>query len=204
VGKTRIITGFLALAVAGCVPARSAQSPKPMQLVEVIDAQLNARGALRWAKDRPLVPGDFRGTPPAAGGQEGAHTEYTIISGARCTGRTLEFHVTAAVLPAQSWMATELRRSPTEVARTLRHEQTHFDISEVYARRIRRKFAEMYDPCSFSEEALQEFSDKLVRDEAKEQSRYDGETNHGRTAGTQADWDRQVAAWLDSLSKYGQ
>src|SRR6185295_10080368 len=138
--------------------------------------------------ERPLVPGDFRGTPPTATGQEGAHTEYTIFSGARCTGRTLEFQATAAVLPAQSWMVAELKRSPSETARTLRHEQTHFDISEVYARRIRRKFAELYDPCSNSEEVLQEFSDKLVRDEAAEQRRYDEETNHGRTTGSQTDW----------------
>jgi len=175
-----------------------------MSLAAVIDAQLAAKGALRWARNRPLTPSDFKGTPPANTGQAGAHTEYTIIAGARCNGRTFEYHVTAAVLPSQSWMAPELRRSPAEAARTLHHEQTHFDLSEVYARKIRRRFADLYDPCGQTEVALQAFSDALVKDEAREQVRYDEESNHGRAALSQADWDRQVATWLDALDKYGK
>jgi hypothetical protein len=197
----RAIVLLLSAGLAGCVAAGTT-GVKPMGLTELIDAQLNARGALKWAKDRPLTTNDFKGTPPP-NAQEGAHTEYTIISGARCTGRTLEYKVTTAMLPGQSWFMPELRHSPSDMARTLRHEQTHFDLSEVFARRIRRKFAELYDPCSQSEAALQALSDALVRDEANEQVKYDEETSHGRTAGRQNDWDETVSMWLDSLSKYG-
>jgi hypothetical protein len=196
-----LVACFLAGAVAAC---KSAKTPGPMSLKAVIDAQLAAKGALRWSKDRRLVMTDFHGTPPANTGQEGAHTEYTIIAGARCNGRSFEYQVAAAVLPAQSWMAPELRTSPTIAAQTLSHEQTHFDLSEVFARKIRRRFAELYDPCGQSETALQAVSDALIKDEAREQVRYDEETNHGRTPTSQSDWDRQVASWLDSLSKYGQ
>jgi len=192
---------LLAATAAACVPARTS-APKP--ITEVIDAQISAKGGLRWAKDRPLTPTDFKGTAPTSTGQEGAHTEYTIISGARCVGRTLEYRVTLAMLPSQSWFVPELRRSPSDSAKTLRHEQTHFDLSEVYARKIRRKFAESYDVCSQSEAALQAISDTLVKDEAGEQIRYDEETNHGRTVALQSDWDKKVAGWLDALGKYGQ
>jgi len=203
----RVLVGILLCFVAtaaACVSAGNAAGPRPMSLAEVIDAQINAKGGIRWAKDRPLATGDFKGTAPTSTGQEGAHTEYTIISGARCVGRKLEYRVTLAMLPSQSWFVPELRRSPSDSARTLRHEQTHFDLSEVYARKIRRSFAEMYDPCGQTEAALQAASDGFIRDEALEQLRYDEETNHGRTVAPQSDWDKKVAGWLDALGKYGQ
>src|SRR5262245_20385487 len=108
----RALLGILvcvAATAAACVSAGKATGPRPMSLADVIDAQVNAKGGLRWAKDRPLATGDFKGTAPTSTGQEGAHTEYTIISGARCVGRKLEYRVTLAMLPSQSWFVAELR-----------------------------------------------------------------------------------------------
>src|SRR5262245_48764798 len=50
----RVIVLLLSAGLAGCVTAGTT-GVKPMGLTEVIDAQLNARGALKWAKDRPLT-----------------------------------------------------------------------------------------------------------------------------------------------------
>jgi hypothetical protein len=197
----RVIVLLLSAFGVACVNAATAE--KPMSIAALIDAQLNAKGALRWSRERQLTTADFKGTPPQEG-PEGAHTEYTIVSGARCSGRSLEFKVATAMLPSQSWVMPELTHSPADLTRTLKHEQTHFDISEVYARKIRRRFADLYDPCALSETALQAVSDELVKSEAQEQLRYDDDTNNGRVLVRQSEWDRQVAAWLESLNKYGQ
>ena len=63
-----------------------------------------------------------------------------------------------------------------ESARILRHEQTHFDLTEVYARRMRRFFEELYNPCGRPEEELPDVGERFVREEADAQRRYDNET----------------------------
>ena len=190
---------FAALAVA-CGPV-SVSQPPTMTLTQSIDAQVVRQEAFAWNARRPLAWTDFRGTPPATTSAV-AETAYTLFHGARCSRSRFEFQVVAAFRPKASWVRQAILKAPADSARALRHEQTHFDIAELHARRMRRYFAEMLSPCQASTEQIESAAGRFVRDERATQERYDAETNHSRDNARQGAWDKDVAQQLVALGRF--
>ena len=188
-------------AAGACVHTVSSQKPRLPSVQAMVDQQVALQDGLPWSSARALTWEDYKGRVPAAD-PDGAHTAYSLFSAARCVRRTFDFRVVAAVLPAQSWVKPAVVADRTRSRTTLRHEQTHFDLSEVYARRMRRYFAELYEPCLKSEVELDALAQKFVVQEADAQKLYDQETNHGLLATKQTAWNNEVAKELESLAKY--
>jgi hypothetical protein len=120
----------------------------------------------------------------------------------RCQGQAFQFLVVAAVLPHESWVKPRVLADPAENRRTLGHEQTHFNLTEVYARRMRKYFAEFINPCTASGDLLKTSAERLVRDESAAQALYDLETQHGLAPTRQKAWDTDVSEMLTSLKKF--
>jgi hypothetical protein len=197
------LTAMLASAMTfACKPVGPGASPAPSAFFAALDRDLAKHEAVPWSASRRLTWDDFRGVPPASDPERAAETAYSLFHALDCRGKTFEFRVVAAVLPRQSWVRPAILSNSAQNSRTLRHEQTHFDLSEVYARRMRRYFAELRDPCAKTEPELEAQSDKLIRDESTAQRRYDDETSHGRLAPRQASWDADVARQIASLDRY--
>lgn len=190
----------IATMTTACGPVAVSQPPA-MTLAQSIDAQVTRNEALPWSAKRPLVWADFRATPPSTS-SAAAETAYTLFHGARCTRSRFEFLVVAAFRPKASWVRPAVLKVPADSVRALRHEQTHFDIAELHARRMRRYFAEMLSPCQASTEQIQSLADRFIRDERATQERYDAETNHSRETARQSAWDKDVAQQLQALNRF--
>jgi predicted secreted Zn-dependent protease len=84
----------------------------------------------------------------------------------------------------------------------LRHEQTHFDLTELAARRLRKHLAELRDPCI--DTATPREIDRVIAEHGQqweqEQKLYDRQTGHGTNAARQQFWDRQTREQLDALA----
>ena len=201
------LTGSLAaiLVSAACVSSTvsNPKAPPAETLTQSIDGQLAKQEAFPWSLKRPLVWTDFKGEPPR-NGTAAAETAYTLFYGARCTGQAFEFRVVAAFRPKQSWVRPAILKRPTDSTRALKHEQTHFDLAEVHARRMRRHFAELIAPCRVSTDALSDIAEQMVKEESAAQEKYDAETDHSRVTAEQARWDKEVAAQLSALVKYAR
>lgn len=219
-GNSRLVTHRILIAglmaVLGCAhhsspapaaaPAPSAvarPSPASSSLEELLNGDMAPHEAIPWSSARRLVWADFQG-PPAQGGREAARTAYALFYGWKCRGQAFEFRVTAAFLPKQSWVKAATVRDSVESRRTLQHEQTHFDVSEVYARRMRRYFGDLPELCAKSDDELTALAQRLVQEEKAAQRRYDEETANGLVAVKQAEWDREIARQLTWLSRYKQ
>jgi predicted secreted Zn-dependent protease len=122
----------------------------------------------------------------------------------RCRGIDFTFSVTAVVLPSRSWVKPRVLSTPAESARILQHEQTHFNLTEVYARRMRRFFRELYNPCGLIDERLKESVERFVQEEADAQRRYDDETGYGLKPQVQERWDRDIATMLKELAAFAK
>lgn len=192
----------IALVAACRVPIRRATGGPT--ITQTIEAQIARDEAVPWAQRRPLTWVDFKARPPAEASAVAAETAYTLIHGARCTGSTFEFRVVAAFRPNDSWVRPAMLRTATDSARALRHEQTHFDLTEVHARRLRRYFAELMAPCRMSSDDLSAMASRIGRDEKAAQAQYDAETENGRILAQQTRWDKDVAAQLLALAKYAR
>jgi hypothetical protein len=191
--------------IAGCAAAAPGRTrASEPTLTQTIDAQIAREDALVWAPRRPLTWEDFKGEAPDNAGVVVARTNYAIIHGMHCVGSKFEYRVVAAFRTKESWVRQAILRTPADSARALRHEQTHFDLSEVHARRLRRYFAELMAPCSISSADLSAAATRMERDEKAAQSRYDEETDNGRNAAQQARWDKEVDAQLAALAKFAR
>lgn len=197
----RLVVALAAFVTAGCLasmPTRTAAGPS---LTESINNRVKELGAFPWGLKRPLVWADFTGDPPRES-PAAAETGYSLLHGVRCTGSVFEYRVVAAFRPDHSWVRPEILKRPTDSARALRHEQTHFDLTELHARRLRRYFMELVAPCKSSQGDLSQVAERYVHDEANAQAQYDRETDHGRKPTEQSRWDKDVDSQLFSTSKF--
>ncbi|HSC29611.1 MAG TPA: DUF922 domain-containing protein [Vicinamibacterales bacterium] len=157
-------------------------------------------GAIVWSQARPLTWSDFKGV--ATRDLDGARSaiSHTIAVGCRDGG--LYVRVLAMFLPAQSWVTYRIVSSGLASRVGLQHEQIHFDIAELYARRMRKMYGELPDPCPQPDDALQKLADPLLRGVSATQRRYDDETSFGELEAVQLEWKKRVARELAELDAF--
>lgn len=178
-------------------PSRRGSPPPAAStaLDDMMRGDLAADDAFPWSAGRPLAWGDFRGSPPSEG-SEGAKTSYTLYSGWQCRGDVFDIRVIAGFRPRESWVKAIVLNDSAQRRSILRHEQTHFDLAEVHARRMRQEFRDLSRPCAKTDAELRALAQRLAQEEKAEQRRYDDETNHGLLTDQQAAWSRDVARRL--------
>jgi len=202
--RTSIAAAIALALAAGCATASSRHAAAEPTLAQTITAQLAKEDGIPWSDKRPLTWADFKGPAPSGSGVVAAETAYTIIHGFRCIGSKFDYRVVAAFRPRDSWVRPALLRTPADSARALRHEQTHFDVSEVHARRLRRYLAEVMAPCYIPTGDLSSMASRIERDEKAAQELYDRETDHGRAPTVQARWDKDIDSQLLALGKFAR
>jgi hypothetical protein len=165
------------------------------------NAELPANG-IPWSPKR-LTWDDYRGHQPP-GAAEAAVTATSLEWGFQCVGDAFTFHVQADFYPDRSWVNPMIFAQLDSNLRTLRHEQLHFDVTEVYARRMRQTYATLDRPCARTEDELSELGERSLKDEANAQKRYDRETANGRDNQGQSRWERQIGETLRNLAVFGK
>ena len=82
------------------------------------------------------------------------------------------------------------------------HEQLHFDITEWFARKLRKTFAGLEDPCHMPPEDIKAIANGIRKKWKATQNQYDREANHGRDHEEQEGWQELVAERLESLAEF--
>jgi hypothetical protein len=193
------LVGVVALA-AGCRTAPPAQPVPPSIASEAPLSELPPE-TIPWSAARPLRWTDFR-AQPAVGTGAAALTTTTISLRVACSGDLFGFDVTAVFFPGRSWVDRRLFVEPGSDLWGLRHEQTHFDLTEMHARRARQFLSSLARPCDRTPSQLSELGDRFVNEAQDAQDRYDRETIHGRDGTAQRRWDAQVAQQLAALAAF--
>ena len=166
------------------------------------DAEVRTWGKLRWRDFQGPVPRDPRNGvaltsslrvyfEPAASREDGAWV-----------ARPADVCIAAVMYKQRSYVQIDERNS-----RALEHEQLHFDITELSARRFADALRSLRVRARSQERALARL-DRQIRSAyeraldawARTQDRYDRETNHGLRAGPQRSWVRDVRDQLTSAS----
>jgi hypothetical protein len=197
-----VVTAMLAITVARCASTLERPRGPTPSLDEEMAAVAAPSGAVPWSASRRLAWTDFRADAPAAEGPESALTAYSLLYGLRCERGKLDIRVVAAFLPEKSWVKRDMLRRADDSRQALQHEQTHFDLSEVHARRMRKYFPSMYDPCGRRDSSLTSLAEGFVEQESAAQALYDQETDHGRKPVAQRRWDASVAGLLSELGAF--
>lgn len=153
-----------------------------------------AQDTIHWSPGYKLKWEDFKGRPDTT-------SEFKAITGADLnyilTYNASSFHVQVRCdfIKMRSWTL-----SNDSIG--LVHEQGHFDISEIFARRLRKMFSQyVFDEKSIEMDFKRIFS--LIKVERKAfNKKYDRETNYSRDIKKQIYWSRLIQLELNRLDAY--
>ncbi|MEO1434954.1 MAG: DUF922 domain-containing protein [Bacteroidota bacterium] len=154
---------------------------------------------LDW-ETRNLVWTDFKGKAHY-GGWEAAVTSYKI--GYRLSYRGWGYprvDVFCQFIKSQSWVRRDAMTDDI-----LKHEQKHFDLAEVYARKMRKavREADLRDyPGRYIERRVEEIYQDIWNECSDMQDQYDHETRHGLEEEEQAIWDQHISDLLLAYAAY--
>lgn len=98
--------------------------------------------------------------------------------------------------PEQSWYKIE--RADNHI---LGHEQLHFDITELYARKFRYRISQVKLSNSVRRQ-LKKIHNDINTELSRTQNKYDNETDYSRNFEFQSKWKIYVDAELNKFSKY--
>ncbi|PCH69453.1 MAG: hypothetical protein COC01_01510 [Bacteroidetes bacterium] len=86
----------------------------------------------------------------------------------------------------------------------LNHEQRHWDLAEIYARKMRKALLENHYKLETLQQDVQQLYDQYFEQCDKEQKLYDTETNHSKNEKKQAAWDKRIQTELNRLKFYSK
>jgi len=153
---------------------------------------------LPWSAERRLNWADFKDESPDSSpvaALTASGISYSFSSMEQNGEMIADFTVTAFFYPTRSWVQDHLAS-----AHILAHEQLHFDITEMFARKFRTLLAQSRFTDNIKAEVRSMF--KQVNKELSEyQDRYDLETNSSRLLDRQREWQQKV---YRELAKSGE
>jgi hypothetical protein len=167
-------------------------------------------GLIEWGSGRKLTPNDFKGRIPSR--STDASRSWVFIDATWECQDGIGASQTRAVFDSdRSWWkdpspnlwrgvdgaAAQQTRSDPERA-LLAHEQLHFDLTEVWARKVRAALADLPVACKTREGVarMEAAIATLERGWREAQARYDRETDHGADARRQAAWEASTRKTL--------
>jgi hypothetical protein len=151
-------------------------------------------GEIRWKAGSRLTWDDFQGRPDRLSPMD-ALTESGITYSWSCDWRGFQLEAYSLFVPEGSWV-----KEPTNDL--LIHEQGHFDITEIHARKLRKFFAEHPDPCRLGKTGIDNAAKTFITTNYEVQNQYDEATNHGENTRVQKEWVAKIAAELKTLDEW--
>jgi uncharacterized protein DUF922 len=136
--------------------------------------------AITWKPDRKLTWNDYKGDARPESGA--AASTATLIAIGYSIGPTdFTYKISSTFSPAKSWV---LHRTDHILA----HEQGHFDIAEIYARKLHQRMKEYKFDRRNYERDLKKIYDDIQQEKEEMQNDYDRETDHSINKEKQAAW----------------
>lgn len=157
-------------------------------------SSVHQNSLIEWRADRKLTWSDFKATPDAKSANA-ALTSSSINMEFGYNDKSWHYSIKCRFDKNRSWM----RVRNNEI---LTHEQGHFDIAELYARKLNKALkAYRFRSRSVSKD-VNSIYEKLMAEHHKAQSRYDHETDFSRNKVKQATWNDKIAGDLKSLETF--
>ena len=149
---------------------------------------------LPWSADRKLGWIDYKGKPDPKSDAAASTTTYLGIE-YNISSSSFTYKILSRFSKDRSWGLHK-----TEYI--LSHEQGHFDIAEVFARKLHKEMSEYkFDRKSYQKD-LQKIYQDVLDDKEKTQNEYDEETNHSIKKAKQAEWLKKIEKMLEELKDY--
>ncbi|WP_281540763.1 DUF922 domain-containing protein [Maribacter aestuarii] len=152
-----------------------------------------AQEVVPWDAGKRLSWKDFKGEVPigvGAAATTASGISYNFSTYYEGTKMMVDYEVNAFFYPEKSWYRPKICNDTTLI-----HEQLHFDISELFARKMSLEMAKT----SFTKNVKAEVRaiyKKTLRELNDFQNRYDDETDYSRNVPQQVAWTKKIVKAL--------
>lgn len=155
-----------------------------------------------WNAETKLTWEDFQGAPlEKAIFHATTNTGLTYSWGLKGTSQKMElvYEVATFFYPAQSWVQPVSKNDYL-----LKHEQLHFDISELHARKLRKLLANVESSKlnKNSRDYLNSLYEKVDNERGAMQKRFDKESNHSLNKEMELKWQKFVELELTKFHEF--
>jgi hypothetical protein len=160
----------------------------------VFDA--NGQNVVEWIKDRKLNWEDFKGIPPSiteTNASANTNCGFDVSAESNGNKELMAVRIKNIFYCDKSWVRMDKKHRLD----LLEHEQAHFDLCEVYARRLRKRVEDSNYKLDIDNAIFEVFEAFKKR-----QKLYDQETNHSRNKEKQVEWLNIIAHELLELDNY--
>ncbi len=160
-----------------------------------------------WTSYRPLIWDDFRGSLEGWGIERALLASTILVEDPRIETQAVDggyrAHLRSIKIFAAAHKLESAKKSGGKTDYTLRHEQGHFDVTEIGARRLRAQVRTLSGTGPTPRAAASDLQAKI--DAAFQtawhgveqmQRQYDGETRNGRAKGKQKAWWKKLEGLL--------
>lgn len=147
-----------------------------------------------WKADRKLTWADFK-AKPLLGTDNAALTSSNINFSFGYGTKGFTYSISCNFDKSRSWA-----RVKTDYI--LAHEQAHFDIAEIFARKLNRDLSKYKYNEKTASNDINKIYETLMTDHHQMQLLYDRETNHSISEDKQKEWLKKVNEQLKSLDAY--
>lgn len=171
------------------------ESSRPLKsIIRDSVSRFEARDMIPWETDKRLIWDDFL-CEPKIGTDAVASTSTSLGIAYQLTEGQLKYHITCYFNKEKSWglMKTDY---------ILAHEQGHFDITEIFARRLNEALQNyQFNKKTFKKDIGQIYQ-SIVSEKEEYQKIYDAETDHSRNRKVQYDWLEKIDSLLAETQAY--
>jgi hypothetical protein len=152
---------------------------------------------LIWRADRLLTWDDFNGKPEKR--FAAASTHYDVLKHIhKDDEKNATVKIEAVFFRNRSWKKKEWINDEV-----LAHEQKHFDIVELYARKLRKALSETaFKNLNDLEKKLEALYDKYDKEMDVYQDKYDEETDGSMNGDQQRAWNKKIMKEINELEPY--
>ena len=154
-----------------------------------------AQDTIHWRPNYRVVWSDFKGKPDPE--NKMSALTYTGMSTAFFPNDTgFTFDVICYFVKSHSWTIN------TTSQQLLQHERGHFDIAELFARKLRKELSELkFNPKTFDDD-LKKIHSKLEVERRQMNITYDKETDFSMNGIMQNNWSDKIAREIKLLNNY--
>ena len=160
----------------------------PIFILPLLVLSLTDDDYIKWQEDRRLTWEDFKAAPLKLGNTAAMTTTHLGFS-YNVTNGKVTYKIDCRFEKNKSWGLVKNDW-------ILRHEQGHFDIAEIFARKLNRSINEYpFNRSSFQKD-LDVIYKSVVDEKEKFQQLYDDETDYSRNKTNQEEWFKKIESEL--------
>jgi hypothetical protein len=186
---------FLSITALSCTPQIITPSPSN-------STSSNNKDTIEWSETRKLAWADFNGAQPEDAKENAAVTNcgFGFTSNKVTVVNKPKMTVTNVFNRNLSWV----KPSQTHRRELLEHEQLHFDISELYARRLRKAFSTANLTYFNIKKKTETIFNEVHKEYMQRQLDYESQSNYSLNIQKQAEWVKTIKEELIGLKDYSK